>query len=272
MNKTIAIVFTIIGICLIIGMYYFLFFYDNTNTSDLVVFDNQGEVYSDNNFLDFKLNNNCGSKNKDLVIDVNIDNKPTKIICTNIFTYNYTWQDYNVYIKYTDINNNAIDNNGKLKNLKNKLDYNVFDGKECNEIDFGLTKKDANGNSFRCIENLTSNLGYVWVAVNNSIVPGTINPNEETAIFVGQSCTGQEEFNTKENIDGNTFICLKNELEQGYSWKIKEDPVLEEDEIVINYEGQACDLLFEFQATIDINNGNMIRCMFVDGNYFWVKE
>jgi len=270
MNKTIAIIITIFGILFIGGVYYFLFFNNSPEKQEIEVYTDSG-IYKDNNFLDFRLNNTCGSKNKDLVIDVNIDNKPTKIICTDAFTYNYTWQDYNVYLKYMD-SNNTTDNNGNLKNIKNKLDYNVFDGKPCNEMDFGSTKKDVNGNSFVCVENLTGNLGYVWNAVDNSIVSETINQNQNSAIFVGQSCTGREEFDTRQEIDGNTFICLKNELEQGYSWQIKVEPIEEENELTYYYEGQACDLLLEFQATMDINTSNMIRCMFVDGNYLWVRE
>jgi hypothetical protein len=250
MNKIIKIILVILCIVFLISISYFLFFYNPVNKE--MVFDNNKpfikNIDDDKNFLDFKLNNYCGSKNQNLKIDVNVDDKMVKLICTNLLTYNYTWQDYNVYLDY--LNDDSI-------NIKNKIDYDIFDGKECNISEFGLSKYDINKNLYYCKENLLAPPNYTWIKEIENISQKDSN-----------KCSSKEEFN-KIIVDGNIFICLKNIDDQGYSWQIEN---IVSNQITPLDQEKICDFTNEFETIIDSNTGNIIRCIFIDGKYIWVEE
>ncbi|MFA7709090.1 MAG: hypothetical protein WCX82_03050 [archaeon] len=242
------IIFGII-LLLIIGGIYLLFF----KSKKEAVAQNAG---LNHNFLDFNLNNKCGSKNKDFTVDVNINDKETKLICTNLLTYDYTWQDYNVYLNYKDEN--------KTTEIKDKLDYNIFDGKSCLISELGIIKKDSEGNTFSCKEDLLGETGYSWKL---QVSVSTIN---NTPITTNAKCIRTEEFNTILGIDGKELICLKNEFGGGFSWK--ERIVEINDPQNLDLEGEECEMFKENNVSNDVHTNKLIVCMFRDGRYVWIAQ
>jgi len=250
------IIFGIILLLIIVGV-YFLFF--NKNTESIEV-----KKSLDHNFLDYNLNNKCGQKNKDTIVDVNLNNKAMKLICTNAFTQDYSWQDYEVYTKYVDAN--STDNN-QTTVLKNKLDYEIFEGKSCLITELGSSKKNTENQTFVCKEDLLGETGYSWKIIQSQ--ESNVNELEKLG---GSHCTRLEEFNTKINEEGLEVICLRNLEGGGYSWQLINNPEQQQTpEINQKIAGQSCEIFEENRTDIDLITGKEIRCVLEGDGFRWVE-
>ncbi|GEM_PF-5800365 len=273
MNKVTRICLIIFGIVLLVGMYYFLFF-NNSNTN------NQSNLVQDiNTYQDVYVNDvnidaiDCNNDNLEEVIYI----KDNRLICLNI-NNEYTWvsQDKNVTL---DVNIEDV-----RSDLISQKVY-AFAGQRCSNRNVNKTGEDkTTGEILTCVDK--GNSVYMWESLSqpdntpddNTSVSPEDNSSNSNSINVGDECTLFQEFQQYINpISNEQLVCLMSE--GVYTWQLSSSPQgtseeeLLEPSIELVYEGAPCDISLEFQMSPDVNNpGVMLRCLFSDSNYIWIKE
>jgi len=274
MNKIIKIGIFVVGVLLLVLIYYFLLFHTPKSNNDLLDINTFQDVYVTDINIDTI---DCNNDNLEEVIYI----KETKLTCLKV-NNKYTWVSIDENI-ISDINTD-INIEQARSDLRSQKVY-AFAGQRCSNRNLNTTAEDkTTGELLTCVDK--GNSVYMW---QSSSIPDTSQdentptepediPSNNNTISLGDECTFFQEFQqATDSSSGEQLVCLM--ADEAYTWQIpfvpEEIPEEEGSEpgVELIYEGAPCDIYHEFQTSPDVNNPSItLRCLFSDGNFVWIKE
>jgi len=271
MNKITRISLIVLGIVLLIGMYYFLFFNDTKqNTTDLFLVNQVDVVVSDIDISKI----DCNNDNLNEIIYVT----ENKLMCVNI-NGKYSW------ISVPDNSPPRNQNVPVSRDNFNTSKIFVFEGQRCSSRNSNQIGEDkTTGVILICVDTGSGN--YFWEKkdkfIDNNIITDTGDLPESftpAGIKVGDECSFYIEFQTQmDSNSGDEIICLK--VGEVYIWQ--KHIISNSDEVIpsapgmapsVPYEGGECNLFEEITIAQDVNFPEItLRCLNYDGVFTWIRE